>query len=134
MLGFPGRKNPNKIVSGVSTLNKKLEAMMVAQSRGIKGWFGKNVNVVVGFSAPYAVYQHEVLWYNHPRGGQAKYLEQPANEMRPLLASTVSSLMAAKVPASTALLTAGMMLLQRAKTLAPIKTGALRESGFVRLV
>ena len=133
MLGFPGRKDPNKIVKGVSTLNKKLEAMMTAQSRGARGRFGKNVSVVVGFTAPYAVYQHEILWYNHPRGGQAKFLEQPANEMRPVLASTVSTLMSRGAPASLALLTAGLMLLQRARSLAPIKTGALRKSGFVRL-
>ena len=134
VLGFPGRKDPNKIVKGVSTLNKKLEAMMTAQSRGARGRFGKNVSVVVGFTAPYAVYQHEILWYNHPRGGQAKFLEQPANEMRPVLASTVSTLMSRGAPASLALLTAGFMLLQRATALAPIKTGALRKSGFVRLL
>ncbi len=30
-----------------------------------------------GPSAPYAVVQHERLDYDHPKGGQAKYLEQP---------------------------------------------------------
>jgi hypothetical protein len=28
----------------------------------------------------YSVIQHETLWFNHPRGGQAKYLEQPFKE------------------------------------------------------
>lgn len=31
----------------------------------------------VGFTAEYALVQHEDLSFNHPQGGQAKYLEQP---------------------------------------------------------
>jgi len=34
----------------------------------------------VGFEEPYAVKQHEHLEYEHPKGGQAKYLEQPFRE------------------------------------------------------
>ena len=33
-----------------------------------------------GPSAPYALVQHERLDYEHPKGGQAKYLEQPFTE------------------------------------------------------
>ncbi|RJX18507.1 MAG: HK97 gp10 family phage protein [Ammonifex sp.] len=33
--------------------------------------------VYVSFSTPYAVKQHEDLTLNHPRGGKAKYLEDP---------------------------------------------------------
>ncbi|MGC5249497.1 hypothetical protein ACPXB3_21535 [Gordonia sp. DT219] len=29
----------------------------------------------IGYSAPYAARQHEALGYNHPHGGQAKFLE-----------------------------------------------------------
>jgi hypothetical protein len=29
---------------------------------------------VIGYEAPYAVYVHEILWYNHPNG-EAKFLE-----------------------------------------------------------
>lgn len=29
----------------------------------------------VGYSAPYAIRQHEGLNFNHPRGGEAKFLE-----------------------------------------------------------
>jgi hypothetical protein len=36
--------------------------------------------VEVGFNTPYAERQHEDMSYNHPQGGQAKYLEQPLNE------------------------------------------------------
>ena len=34
----------------------------------------------VRFEEPYAVKQHEELSYVHPKGGQAKYLEQPLAE------------------------------------------------------
>ena len=34
----------------------------------------------VGFNMEYALKQHEDLTYNHPRGGQAKYLETPLKE------------------------------------------------------
>lgn len=38
--------------------------------------------VVIGFTTPYALKQHEDLTCNHPKGGQAKYLEQPLNQNR----------------------------------------------------
>lgn len=34
----------------------------------------------VGFTAVYALRQHEELQYNHPQGGEAKYLENPLKE------------------------------------------------------
>lgn len=33
--------------------------------------------VYISFNTPYAVKQHEDLTLNHPRGGKAKYLEDP---------------------------------------------------------
>lgn len=36
--------------------------------------------VTVGFSVPYAHRQHEDLEYHHPRGGKAKYLEDPLKQ------------------------------------------------------
>lgn len=36
-----------------------------------------NPSAEVGFSEEYAVKQHEEIEYNHPKGGQAKYLEEP---------------------------------------------------------
>lgn len=35
---------------------------------------------VVAFPEVYALIQHENLDFNHPRGGQAKYLQQPYEE------------------------------------------------------
>lgn len=38
------------------------------------------LDVTVGYDLPYAMKQHEELGYNHPKGGKAKYLEDPFNE------------------------------------------------------
>lgn len=40
----------------------------------------KPLNITVGYDLPYALKQHEELDYNHPKGGKAKYLEDPFNE------------------------------------------------------
>jgi hypothetical protein len=45
---------------------------------------GTKVEGEVGFPLPYAAVQHERTWYNHPKGGQAKYLEQPFKEFTPM--------------------------------------------------
>ena len=34
----------------------------------------------VSYDTPYAVVQHETLWYQHQRGRKAKYLEDPCND------------------------------------------------------
>jgi hypothetical protein len=34
----------------------------------------------IGFNTPYAMKQHEDLTLNHPRGGEAKYIEKPLKE------------------------------------------------------
>ena len=39
-----------------------------------------NVKGEVGFNEEYALDQHESLEYNHPKGGNAKYLEGPLKE------------------------------------------------------
>lgn len=33
------------------------------------------IRAEIGFDTPYAAQQHEQIYYDHPRGGQAKYLE-----------------------------------------------------------
>ena len=41
------------------------------------------LRAAVSFDTVYAVYQHEGLDYQHPRGRQAKYLETPLKSERP---------------------------------------------------
>lgn len=47
----------------------------------------------VSYNTPYAVRQHEELGYRHPRGGKAKYLEDPLTEE----AKTVSAIISTEV-------------------------------------
>lgn len=45
---------------------------------------GDVLDVELGYGGPayYAVLQHENLFFKHPNGGQAKYLEEPVNARR----------------------------------------------------
>ncbi len=45
--------------------------------------------VYISFNTPYAVVQHERLDFNHPRGGKAKYLEDPFNRNLPAVTRLV---------------------------------------------
>lgn len=40
----------------------------------------KNQILTIAYNTPYARKQHEDMTLNHPKGGQAKYLERPFNE------------------------------------------------------
>lgn len=46
--------------------------------------------VYVSFNTPYARRQHEDLTFNHPRGGKAKYLEDPFNRSKKKIMRLVS--------------------------------------------
>ena len=46
------------------------------------GPVGKEKVVYISFNTPYARRQHEELGYEHPRGGKAKYLEDPFNRLK----------------------------------------------------
>lgn len=41
---------------------------------------GNKIEGIVGFNEPYALVQHERLDFNHPKGGEAKYLEKTLAE------------------------------------------------------
>lgn len=43
---------------------------------------GEEKAVYISFNTPYAWRQHEEQDYNHPRGGKAKYLEDPFNRLK----------------------------------------------------
>ena len=48
-----------------------------------------NLNAIVGFTEPYALYQHENLGLRHPEDGQAKYLETPFKANRDKYLKTI---------------------------------------------
>lgn len=97
--------------------------------------------VRVGYSAPYALKVHEDTEVDHEMhgcGGQAKFLEQPARQYRDVMARIVRKHAVARsgeadlIPAVLrGMLAAGEFLKQQSQELVPVRTGRLRDSGFV---
>ena len=54
---------------------------------------GQDVTVYaeVSFNTVYAAAQHEGLDYDHPKGGEAKYLERPLTELAPRLTALIAA-------------------------------------------
>lgn len=48
-----------------------------------------SAKITVGFSAEYAFVQHEHIEFNHPLGGQAKYLETAIDRLKPALQTMI---------------------------------------------
>jgi CRISPR/Cas system-associated exonuclease Cas4 (RecB family) len=89
--------------------------------------------VVVGYSAPYALFVHENLEAHHPVG-QAKFLEQPAREFRKDMAAAVVAGLKAGQSLTEAQLAAGRVLLRESQKLVPVDTGLLKRSGYADVV
>lgn len=47
----------------------------------------------VTFDTPYAARQHEEVTWNHPKGGNAKYLENPLKAMAPRYLAALAAAM-----------------------------------------
>lgn len=46
---------------------------------------------IIGYNTPYAARQHEDMTFHHPKPGtKAKYLEDPAMRMAPMIAQTIA--------------------------------------------
>lgn len=101
------------------------------RSKAAKANKDSKSSVVVGFSASYAIYVHENLEAHHPIG-QAKFLEQPAKQMKSELAEIVKSALRQGKTVSQSLLLAGLRLQRESMRLVPVDTGALKASAFVR--
>lgn len=95
---------------------------------------GTNSSVKVGYRTNYAVYVHENLQANHPNGGEAKFLENPARELRSQLVVQVQSDMRMGATLEQALYRAGLALQAASQQRVPVDTGALRSSAFTELV
>lgn len=94
---------------------------------------GKGARVKVGYQTNYAVYVHENLEANHPNGGQAKFLEQPARELRPQIKQQVATDLRNGLTVEQALLRAGLTLQGASQQLVPVDTGLLRASAFTEV-
>lgn len=102
------------------------------RARAAKAQKDTNVSVVVGYTQSYAIYVHENLEAYHPVG-QAKYLEQPARLLAPVLAQIVRDAMKQGKTLAQGLLLAGLRLQRESQLLVPVDTGALKNSAFTRL-
>jgi hypothetical protein len=85
--------------------------------------------VTVGYKAEYAVHVHENMEAYHPTG-QAKFLETPARVHEQDMARIVTDTVRAGGTLAEGELAAGRFLLEQSKALVPVRTGALRDSGF----
>lgn len=115
-------------VKGTSTLINSLKN----QVKKFLGFKPDSV-VKVGYTAQYAIHVHENLEANHPNGGQAKFLEQPARELRPQLKALIESNVKKGMKMEDAIFVAGLYLQAESQKLVPVDTGHLKASAFTRL-
>jgi hypothetical protein len=92
----------------------------------------KRATVAVGYTARYAVYQHENLQYNHTVG-EAKFLEKPVRMEAHRLTDEFRTRLFAGESLVTALFKTGLLLKELSLPLVPVDTGFLRESAFVEV-
>lgn len=107
---------------------------VLAKLKGMSLKGKKTMTVSVVYTAPYARIQHEDMTFNHPNGGQAKYLEQPARQLQAEMASIVRRSVEAKNGLEEGLERAGNLLLDVSRDLVPVDSGDLRDSGKVEIV
>jgi hypothetical protein len=80
MLQTSTLKAKRKIGYDLKAKSVKLAPLDNADLRGSGFMKTEGDYVIVGFTQPYALKQHEHTEYKHPKGGQAKYLEQPLKD------------------------------------------------------
>ncbi len=90
--------------------------------------------VSVGYTASYATHVHEDLEAFHPVG-QAKFLEQPARELRNdgTLGRIVTQARRQGQTTAQALVLAGLRIQRESQQLVPVDTGYLKSSAFTRI-
>lgn len=101
-------------------------------AKSLKG--AKRMELLVGYSAPYAMYVHEDLEMNHPNGGNAKYLQKPARKLKTEMVRIITRSVKAKNGLEEGMMRAGRLLLEASKEQVPVDTGFLRDSGFIQVV
>ncbi len=122
-------------------LSKVKEAL---EMRGKQYSSKKQVSVIVGYEAAYAVHVHEnvemkLAGQPRPSGigeywgphGQAKFLETPARRNVATYNAIVKDVLAKGGTLKQALAAAGSQLLRDSQKLVPVEYGNLKASGFV---
>ena len=100
----------------------------------------------VGFKAPYALYVHEnteMKWQGLPRKsgigvywgphGQAKFLEEPARELKPQIAARIVQVTRSTKSVFRGLYSGGVLLRNAAQKLVPVEYGELHDSAFIEV-
>lgn len=108
------------------------EALGALEDRKEKGGRSGSPAGRVGYTAPYAAFVHEDLEAHHD-DGQAKFLEQPARQMRAQLRKVVADEMRHGATLPEAIQTALGQLLDASRALVPVDTGYLKDSGYVEV-
>lgn len=90
---------------------------------------GGKIKATVVVNQPYAQDQHETLYYKHPRGGQAKFLESPLMSKHPnWLQSFANRLLTRGIDAGNEWAKVGRSLKNEVPKTAPMEFGDLRQS------
>jgi hypothetical protein len=96
-----------------------------------RGTAARSYRATVGYDAPYAIFVHENLEANHPRGGQAKFLEEPARVQSKEFSRIFTNTMRRKgMTLKEAVKAVADYWLSESLKLVPIDTGFLYLSGF----
>lgn len=90
---------------------------------------GPTVKATVTVNQPYAQDQHETLYYKHPRGGKAKYLEEPLFANHPQwIQEFASKLLRSRSDVEDLWGDVGRGLKNEVPKTAPVEFGDLRRS------
>lgn len=108
-------------------LDKAISNMRKKAAKTIKD---TSVQVVVGYTAPYALAVHEDLNTPHPRGKKAKFLEEPARKLQIQKGEMIKIY---KGPFGERILNIGLRLQKSSQAMVPVDTGLLKLSAFTRL-
>lgn len=110
-------------IEGVGRLAKRLQRSGKKFHRG---------RVVVGYETPYAIYVHEDVEMNHPKGGQDHFLSEPAEFHKKDIRDYIRMRLKKGATLRQALLDAGRILLRVSKKLVPVDTRKLQNSRFAK--
>lgn len=134
----------NAKISGLSNIKKMLERRKRKVESELKH------HVVVGYSAPYAVYVHEnmemklegeprpsgigVYWGRPTAPGQSKFLEEPARTKAKLIGVRTAQVAKSTGSIIRALKAGGNLLKTESQNLVPVEYGDLKDSAYVEVV
>lgn len=109
----------DKVIANLSAALKRLGA-------------GSGRRVGIQYTEPYAIFVHENMEAKHVVG-QAKFLEQPMQEMKSQTVTTIARVLRSRKvnqdSIDEAIVTCATAILDRSKEIVPVDTGALKESG-----